>query len=208
MTRVAVAVAAAYFIGAIPTSYWVVRAIKGVDLRTVGSGNLGATNAFRQLGWPLAVAIAVVDMCKGVVPVVLLAPWAGLGAIGAMLLGMVAVAGHVFSVFVGFKGGKGVATGSGVILGLAPWAWLVAFATWAITTKLTGFVSLASIVSAAVLPVAVWLLHVSVRPALPIIIALCAGIIWLHRANIRRLLDGTESRFGKNASAPASGGLA
>ncbi|MGZ8718780.1 MAG: glycerol-3-phosphate 1-O-acyltransferase PlsY [Aeromicrobium sp.] len=208
MTRIAVAVVAAYVVGAIPTSYWVVRAVKGVDLRTVGSGNLGATNAFRQLGWPLAIAIALFDMLKGVVPVVLLAPWAGLGAVGAMLLGMVAVAGHVFSVFVGFKGGKGVATGGGVILGLAPWAWLVALVTWALITKLTGFVSLGSIIAAAVLPTAVWLLHESVRPALPIIIALCAAIIWLHRANIRRLLDGTESRFGKKASAPAAGGLA
>jgi glycerol-3-phosphate acyltransferase PlsY len=205
MTRIILAIVGAYLVGAIPTSYWVVRMVKGVDLRTVGSGNLGATNAFRQLGWPLAVAIALFDMAKGVIPVVLLAPWAGLGPVGAMLLGIVAVAGHVFSVFVGFRGGKGVATGGGVILGLAPWAWLVALLTWASVTKLTGFVSLGSIIAAAVLPVAVWLLHASVRPALPIIVALSLAIIWLHRANIRRLLDGTESRFGRKARATTAG---
>ena len=193
------AIVATYFIGAIPTSYLVVRAAKGVDLRTTGSGNLGATNAFRQVGWPLAIAIGLFDVLKGVIPVVLIAPRVGLGSVGSVLLGMVAVIGHVFSVFVGFKGGKGVATGGGVVLGLAPLAWVVAVAMWAVITRLTGFVSLGSIVGALLLPVAVWFLHPAARPALPLIIGLCVAIVWFHRANIKRLINGTESRFGRRA---------
>lgn len=198
-----VAIVATYFIGAVPTSYLVVRAAKGTDLRTLGSGNLGATNAFRQVGWPLAIAIGLFDVLKGVIPAAIIAPRIGLGSVGAVLLGMVAVIGHVFSVFVRFKGGKGVATGGGVVLGLAPWAWVIAVAVWAVITRLTGFVSLGSIVGALLLPLAVWLLHPAARPALPLIIALCVAIIWFHRANIQRLINGTESRFGRKAqSAP------
>ncbi len=201
MTRIAIAVAIAYLVGAIPTSYWVVRAVKGIDLRTVGSGNLGATNAYRQLGAPLAIAIALFDIAKGAFPVLVLAPWAGLGPVGAVLLGMVAVIGHAFSLFVGFRGGKGVATGGGVMLGLAPLAWLVCAVAWAVVTKLTGYVSLASIVAALVLPPAVWLLNASARPALPLVFILSAAIIFMHRSNIIRLVRGTESRFGQKAEA-------
>ncbi len=193
----ALAIAIAYLIGAIPTSYWVVRAVKGVDLRTVGSGNLGATNAYRQLGAPLAIAIALFDIAKGAFPVLVLAPWVGLGPVGAMLLGMVAVLGHVFSLFVGFRGGKGAATGGGVILALAPLAWLVVAGAWALVTRLTGFVSLASIVAALVLPPAVWLLDASARPALPLVMVLSVAVIFMHRSNIIRLVRGTESRFGR-----------
>lgn len=196
-TGIIAAIVASYFVGAIPTSFLVVRAAKGIDLRTVGSGNLGATNAFRQVGWPLAIAIGVFDVLKGVIPAAVIAPRVGLGSVGAVLLGMVAVIGHVFSVFVSFKGGKGVATGGGVVLGLAPWAWVIAVAVWAVITRLTGFVSLGSIVGALLLPISVWFLHPAARPALPLISALCVAIIWFHRANIKRLLNGTESRFGR-----------
>lgn len=195
----AIAIAIAYLVGAIPTSYWVVRAVKGVDLRTVGSGNLGATNAYRQLGAPLAILIGLFDVAKGAFPVLVLAPWAGLGPVGAVLLGMIAVLGHAFSLFVGFRGGKGVATGGGVILALAPLAWLVCAGAWMLVTRLTGFASLASIVAALVLPPAVWLLDASARPALPLVMVLSAVIIFMHRSNIIRLVRGTESRFGRKA---------
>ena len=190
---------AAYLLGAIPTSYWVVRLVKGQDLRTLGSGNLGATNLYRVLGWRFAVPVGLFDMLKGTVPVLLFGRLAGATAAGAVLLGVTAVAGHVFSVFVGFKGGKGVATGAGVVLGLAPLAVLAAFAVWAVVVRLTGYVSLGSMLAAAALPPAVWLLHPERRGLLWLFVLLAAAVILLHRSNIARLLAGTENRFGRRA---------
>jgi glycerol-3-phosphate acyltransferase PlsY len=189
--------AAAYLLGAIPTSYLVVRLVRGEDLRTLGSGNLGATNLYRVLGWRYAIPVGLFDLLKGAVPVVVFAPRAGANEAGAVLLGAAAVVGHVFSVFVRFKGGKGVATGSGIVLGLAPWAFLVALVAWAVVVRLSGYVSLGSIVAAALLPPAVWLLHPERRSLVWLFALLAAAIIALHRANIGRLIAGTESRFGR-----------
>ena len=191
---------ASYLLGSIPTSYLTVRLIKGQDLRTLGSGNLGATNLFRVLGWKYAVPVGIFDMLKGAVPVLVFAPRAGGTDIAAVLLGLAAIAGHVFSVFVGFKGGKGVATGAGVVLGLAPWAFLVALATWALIVKASGYVSLGSIVASGILPLAVYVLHPERRPLLWVFGGLSAAILLLHRANIRRLVAGTEHRFGRRAA--------
>jgi len=190
-------IVAAYLVGAIPTSYLVVRLVKGQDLRRLGSGNLGATNLFRVLGWRFAVPVALFDMLKGAIPVLVFAPRAGGGAVVALVLGAAAVIGHVFPVFLGFRGGKGVATGAGVVLGLAPLAFLAAFATWALVVKLSGYVSLGSMLAAAVLPPAVYLLHPDRRPMLGLFVLLAALIIALHWKNIRRLLSGTENRFGR-----------
>jgi glycerol-3-phosphate acyltransferase PlsY len=203
--RIVVAVLLAYLFGSIPTSYLVVRAVKGVDLRSTGSGNLGATNLFRMLGWRYAVPVALFDMAKGTLPVLLLGPWAGLGYGGRIGLGLVAVVGHVFSVFMRFKGGKGVATGGGVVLGLAPWAFIVSLAVWAIIVKLSGYVSLGSVVAAFVLPIAAWFLTPSRHDLVPWLALLCLMVIWLHRANIGRLLKGTENRFGRKLPAPPPG---
>ena len=191
---------ASYLIGAIPTSYLVVRLVKGQDLRQLGSGNLGATNLYRVLGWRYAVPVALFDMLKGAVPVLLLGPRAGGGALVALALGAAAVIGHVFPVFLGFRGGKGVATGAGVVLGLAPLAFLAALMTWALVVKLSGYVSLGSVLAAAVLPPAVYLLHPDRRPLIGLFILLALLIIALHRKNLRRLLSGTESRFGQRAA--------
>lgn len=198
--QVIIAIVAAYLIGAIPTSHWVVRLTRGIDLRTTGSGNLGATNLYRLLGWKYAVPVAVFDMLKGAVPVLVLAPWAGLGLPGAIGLGVLAVAGHVFSPFVGFKGGKGVATGGGVILAIAPWAFLLSLSLWAVVVKLSGYVSLGSIIAALSLPPAVWLLHPGQRSLVLPIAALALLVVWFHRANIQRLMAGTENRFGRKAA--------
>jgi len=112
-----------------------------------------------------------------------------------------AILGHVFSVFVGFKGGKGVATAAGVMMGLAPLALAVSALVWALLVRLTGYVSVGSIVAAAVLPLAVYLLEDSTSPALLwIAAAIAAGVILLHRQNIQRLLKGTENRFGRGAT--------
>lgn len=192
---------AGYLVGAIPTSYLVARLVRGIDLREHGSRNLGATNLYRVLGWRYAVPVGAFDLAKGAVPVAVFGPAAGDGAFIPLLIGIVAVLGHVFSPFVGFRGGKGVATGAGVVLGLAPLAFLVAFAIWATMVATTGYVSLASITAAAFYPGAVYLLHPARRETIWLDVLLALMIIVLHRANIRRLRDGTESRFGRRGVA-------
>lgn len=195
---------ASYFVGAIPTSYLLSRFLAGIDLRQHGSGNLGATNLYRVLGWKYAIPAAAVDIAKGAIPVLVFAPQVSTSQLFALGCGVAAILGHVFSVFVGFKGGKGVATAAGVMLGLAPLALTVAAIVWALLVRLTGYVSVASIAAAAVLPLAVYLLEDSRTPALLwIATVIAAGVIILHRRNIQRLLNGTENRFGRRAaSAP------
>lgn len=191
--------AASYLLGAIPTSYLVVRLVRGEDLRKLGSGNLGATNLYRVLGWRYAVPVGLFDMLKGAFPVLVFGPRAGGGELVPLLLGVTAVIGHVFSVFIGMRGGKGVATGAGVVLGLAPWAFLAALITWAVLVRLTGYVSLGSVVAAVVMPVALYLVYPERRQLLWLFVALAGLIVLLHRGNIRRLLAGTEHRFRRPA---------
>jgi glycerol-3-phosphate acyltransferase PlsY len=192
---------ASYVLGAIPTSYILSRLFAGIDLRQHGSGNLGATNLYRVLGWKYAIPAALMDIVKGVIPVLIFAPQVSDSQLFAMACGVVAIIGHVFSAFVGFKGGKGVATAAGVMLGLAPIALAVSAAIWAVLVRLTGYVSLGSIAAAAVLPIAIYALEDSPSPALVwIAAAIAAGVIILHRRNIQRLIKGTESRFGRRAA--------
>ena len=196
--------AASYFVGAIPTSYLAGRLFRGIDLREHGSKNLGATNAYRTLGWKYAIPVGLFDIAKGAVPVLVFAPRVSDSQVFALGCGIVAILGHVFSVFVRFRGGKGVATAAGVMLGLTPLALGVAALTWLLIVASSGYVSLASIAAAAVFPVAVYFLERLERPEiLWLDILVAAAIVWLHRANIRRLLDGTESRFGRRAAPPA-----
>jgi len=192
-----------YLLGAIPASYLVGKAFRGIDLRQVGSGNLGATNLYRTLGWKFALPAGLFDVAKGAVPVLVFGPRVPDLPFFPVLCGIAAIVGHVFSVFVNFRGGKGVATAAGMILAIAPLALLVALAVWLVVLRLTGYVSLASILAAAVFPPADWLLHPGRRSAasLGIDVALAAFIVWKHRSNIRRLLDGTESRFGRRGTA-------
>ena len=195
---------ASYFVGAIPTGYLAGRLFRGIDLREHGSKNLGATNVYRTLGARYAIPVGLFDIAKGAVPVLVFAPQASDSQLFALACGIAAIVGHVFSVFVRFRGGKGVATAAGVMLGLTPLALGVAALVWLVLVALTGYVSLASIVAAAVLPVAVYLLERPDRPEILCLDALvAAAIIWLHRANIRRLLNGTENRFGRRAAPPA-----
>lgn len=198
--ELAVAAVGCYLLGSIPTSYLVVKAVTGADLRTLGSGNLGATNLYRVLGWKFAVPVGMFDAVKGAVPVAVIGPWAGTGLVGALLFGVLAVIGHVYPVFMKFKGGKGVATAAGVVLGLAPGAFAASLAVWGLVLTLSGYVSLASIVAAVVLPGATWLLQPTRRGMVLWFAALAVAIIWLHRANIARLLHGTELRFGRHTT--------
>ena len=197
---------ASYLLGAVPTSYLAGRLFRGIDLREHGSRNLGATNLYRVLGWRYAVPVGLFDAAKGLVPVLVFAPRVSSSELFALICGLVAVVGHVFSVFVGFKGGKGVATAAGVMLGLTPAALGVAVMVWAALVYLTGYVSVGSIAAAAIFPLAVYLLEPPDQPAmLWLDIAVAAAIVWLHRGNIQRLLKGTENRFGRHAaSSPRS----
>ena len=192
---------ASYLLGAIPTSYIVSRTFAHIDLREHGSGNLGATNLYRVLGWKYAVPVGLFDMAKGLVPVLAFAPHVSPSKLFGLACGIAAIIGHVFSVFVRFRGGKGVATAAGVMLALTPLAFGVAAVVWLLTVRLSGYVSLASIAAAAVLPLAVYFLD---RPDQPQILWLdvlvAAGVIALHRKNIHRLLRGTENRFGRRAA--------
>ncbi len=187
--------AAAYLLGATPTSYVAGRLARGIDLREHGSRNLGATNVYRLLGWRWAIPVALVDIAKGAIPVTLFAAWAGAGPWAAVGLGVAAVLGHVFSPYVRFRGGKGVATALGVFLALAPVAVAIALPVWGGSLWLTGYVSLSSIIAAATFPVWVRLTQPAVTPAFWASVGLAVLIVFSHRANVRRLLAGTESRF-------------
>ena len=192
---------ASYLLGAVPTSYLAGRLFRGIDLRQHGSRNLGATNLYRVLGWRYAIPVGLLDAAKGLVPVLVFAPRVSSSELFALVCGLLAVLGHVFSVFVGFKGGKGVATAAGVMLGLTPAALGVAALVWAMLVYLTGYVSVGSIAAAVIFPLAVYLIEPPDRPAiLWLDVAVAAAIVWLHRANIKRLLKGTENRFGRRAA--------
>jgi glycerol-3-phosphate acyltransferase PlsY len=190
-------IAASYLLGAIPTSYLVGRTFANKDLRELGSKNLGATNVYRVLGLKYAIPVGLVDVAKGVVPVAVFAPNAGSAPWLPITLGAVAVFGHVFSIFVSFRGGKGVATASGAVLALAPTALAVSAAVWVIVLAVTGYVSVASILGALVFPLAAWFAVPEDVYTFGVGLVLAAFIVFTHRTNIRRLALGTEHRFGK-----------
>ena len=187
--------AGAYLLGAVPTSFVAGKLGRGIDLRAHGSKNLGATNVFRILGWKYAIPVVLVDIAKGAVPVALFGAWSGLGAAWAAAFGATAVLGHVFSPFVGFRGGKGVATAAGMFIALAPLAVAIALPVWGLSLWLTGYVSVSSIVASVTFPVWVRLTEPAAQPAFYASLGLAGLIVFSHRANIRRLLAGTENRF-------------
>ena len=206
----AIAAIGAYFLGSIPTGFLVARA-KGVDIRTVGSGNIGATNVFRILGKPAGVFVLAVDALKGWLACRLVANLAYAWFVGAstaagvsvehlsIIAGVFAVLGHNYTCWLRFKGGKGIATSAGVLVALVPWALLIIFVVWVIVFTLTRYVSLASISAAFTLPFAVWVTQGSIM-----LIAITASMsvlaIYKHRGNIQRLLHGTEPRLGSAKS--------
>ncbi len=195
---------AAYLLGSIPVGYLLVRIFRREDIRTVGSGNIGATNVLRSGGKALGAATFLLDVCKGALAVLLAAMIAGsvlptvpqrnVEALAALF----AVLGHMFPVWLHFRGGKGVATGFGVFLVAAPWAALSAITVFAIVCALTRYVSLASILGAASFPVFAWFMVKGERPVFFIAVqaAVALLIIVKHHPNIRRLLAGNEHRFG------------
>lgn len=185
----------AYALGSLPTS-WLVGRLRGVDLREHGSGNLGATNAYRVLGWTAGAPVLVVDVAKGFVAAALFPDWDGTanGAL-AVFYGMAAIAGHVWPFTLRFRGGKGVATGAGVLLALAPLTTVIALLIWIGIVTLTRYVSVGSIATATLVPLLAWGFD-----APSATVAFCAVVAvfvwWTHRENLRRLAAGTEHRFG------------
>ena len=202
ITMYVVGAIVAYFLGAIPFGVLIARA-KGVDLRTVGSGNIGATNVKRALGSKWGYITYSLDMGKGFLPVCFLAPFlAKQGNINsefmAILIGVFTVLGHSWSCYIGFSGGKGVATGSGVFFALHPLGAFFALVSWAIIWKASGYVSLASMLASVVLAVAICVIE-GLTPTALFSIGVSALVIIRHRENIKRLLNGTESRREKKS---------
>ena len=191
----------AYLLGAIPTAYLFGKAKKGIDIREHGSGNVGATNAFRVLGKLPGILVLVIDVVKGAVAVTLLPhlikpitpiDYSWLQA----LLGILAIAGHIWTPFLRFKGGKGVATSLGVFLFLDPVSTLIALVVWIAGLLLFRYVSVSSVLAAITLPIAM----VSFLRPFPIVLIAsidCIIICYKHKSNLRKLLLGTEKKMGK-----------
>ena len=203
----------AYFIGAIPFGLIVGKA-KGIDPRTAGSGNIGATNLGRLLGGKFFALVFTLDLLKGLLPVLAagallrFAPHDPRDYLAWLAVGAAAIAGHMFSIFLGFKGGKGVATSAGVLLGVFPFytiPGLFAVAVWGIVFLTTRYVSVASMLGAMFFPIAYiavgvgmgWRVFGAQWPLLAFAIVVPAMIIYKHRGNIARLRAGTENRFAK-----------
>jgi glycerol-3-phosphate acyltransferase PlsY len=182
-----------YLLGSMPWGYWLPRVVRGVNIRTVGSGNTGAANVWRTQGFKLGLCVALLDLAKGLAAA-LLGIWLGSELVG-LLAGIAALFGHWRPLFMGFsRGGKIVATTGGVALALAPLASLAAGSVWIIAFLVTRYTSVASLLAAATLPLFALLLGASW-----LVVAFTAGaavaIFALHRANIGRLLNRTENRF-------------
>lgn len=191
----------AYLLGAIPTSYLVARAAAGVDLREYGSKNLGATNLYRLMGWGAAIPVALFDVAKGAGPVLLFLALRRGPEWWALVVGCAAVLGHVFSPFVRFKGGKGIAAAAGVFLAYVPGAIGADAVVWVVLMTGTGYVSVGSVSAAVAFPALVALLYPGRPEALWAALAVAAFVIFNHRSNLRRLMAGTEARFGRRRKA-------
>lgn len=195
---------AAYLLGSLPSSHLAGRAA-GVDLSRHGSGNLGGTNVFRVLGWRYAIPVVAADVAKGFLPVWFFPLWDGRHLPHlALLYGLCAIVGHIWSVFVGFRGGKGVATSGGVLFALVPVATVIGLLVWGGLALLTRTISIASLSAATVLPAAAYLLEAP--PARVILTVVLAVLVWwTHRDNIVRLSRGRELRFGEGVSGAPPG---
>ena len=192
------ALALSYLVGSIPTAYLFVKQAKGIDIRTVGSGNVGATNAMRTAGRGIGALVFLVDVLKGVAAVLVVPRVVVGGAVTPGVVpwcGLAAVVGHNFPCFLGFRGGKGVATTIGVLLGNMPVIAGIVVGVWIVVFLLCRYVSIASMTAALAIPISQVLLHYWYAEIL-VGVVLAVLIVVRHRSNIRRLLDGTEHRAG------------
>lgn len=188
----------AYILGSIPNGVIIGTKLKGIDIREHGSKNSGATNAYRVLGPKYGVMVLIADAAKGFLPV-MFADLAGIKGTFLIIVGLITIVGHSLSLFLNFKGGKGVATSLGVFLYLIPQVMLVTIAVFIIVTYLSGYVSLGSVTCAAVLPILT--LFMPIRESLirfelfAMTFLIGAFVIYRHRTNISRLMNGTENKF-------------
>ncbi|MDX2493467.1 MAG: glycerol-3-phosphate 1-O-acyltransferase PlsY [Desulfuromusa sp.] len=185
---------AAYLIGAIPTGVILTRLVGGEDIRSAGSGNIGATNVYRVAGPKLGVITLIGDCLKGVIPLLIAQQGFNLAEYGIALVALAAFIGHCYPVYLGFKGGKGVATALGIFLVLSPLSVLSVLIIFVFTLWKWRYISLASISAAAIIPLLVLLFEGSFALFLTTLI-IAALVIWKHRENIERLRGGTENRF-------------
>ena len=197
----------AYLLGAVPNGFLIAKA-KGIDIRKVGSGNIGATNAFRILGKTAGAAVLLADGLKGFAACAwlcdVLLPWLNVPRpdieLHRIVAGVAVVLGHNYTCWLYFKGGKGIATSAGVLVALMPTALLIILGVWIVVFALSRYVSLASILASAALPFAGWLVGES-RTIITVTAGLAALAIYKHKANIKRLLNGTENRIGRKQTA-------
>ena len=195
----------AYLLGSIPFGYLIVRWQKGIDVRSTGSGGTGATNVMRNLGVIGFVATFILDLGKGIAAVLLASRLTGGDPRWIAASSVAAILGHCFPVWLKFRGGKGVATGVGVFIALAPVQVALVLIIFAIIVAIWRYISLGSIVATAAFPLVVYLMK---RPPLPIVLGAAGGaiiIIAMHHANIGRLMNGTESKVGQKKSVVSSG---
>lgn len=189
-----------YILGSIPSGYWLGKLVKGINIREFGSGNIGATNAVRVLGWKVGGWVYPIDFSKGLIAVLIAKSFTGQESI-AILAGLFALLGNLFSIFLKFKGGKGVLTSAGILTGLAPLTVVILLVLFGIVFWKTRIISAGSLAAAFFLPVVflvefftnwgdnpgIWLVLLGVFIGL--------FIIWKHKANIKRLMEGTEPKF-------------
>lgn len=195
--RILLFILIAYLLGSIPFG-WLIAKSKGVDIRKTGSGNIGATNVLRTLGKPAGITCFALDVLKGLLPASLFPRLGALDPQFGILFGAAAILGHTFPVFLRFKGGKGVATGAGVLLGVTPLAVLIGLATWIVIFWISGYVSLGSVVATLVVLLAGWILDYGTVTATALTLMAFLSL-FRHRENIRRLLNGTEHRFQRKS---------
>jgi len=193
---------AAYLIGSIPTAYWIGKAFFNIDIREHGSKNMGASNTFRVLGPVWGIIVLIIDLGKGMAAVQLAllvhsTDWLGTEkSFWQLLFGLVAVAGHVFPVFAGFRGGKGVATLFGLVLAIQPWIALISIGAFIIVVFLTRYISVGSIIAAVVFMACVWFAYKESNVYMRWFSIMAAVlVIFMHRSNILRLLKGSENKF-------------
>lgn len=206
--QVLIAMIVAYFVGSILTGVWIGKRYRGVDIRAYGSGNAGATNAMRVIGVKLGVLVLLLDVLKGFLPVLLLPLVLGIEPVTPtvqLLIGASAVAGHMFSWMAGFKGGKGVATGLGVFLAVAPKVMLIVLLIALIVIGFSGYVSLVAVAASVVIPYLLWWYEYP-WPVIAVAAVVCAFIIIRHESNILRLIAGRESRIWDPAGPDKKGG--
>jgi glycerol-3-phosphate acyltransferase PlsY len=192
----------AYLIGSIPTAYWIGKLFFNIDIREHGSKNMGASNAFRVLGSVWGIVVLVIDMGKGIAAVQLAhavhsSDWlSGELTFWKLIFGLVAVAGHIFPVFAGFRGGKGVATLFGVVLAIQPWVALISIGAFLVVVFLTKYISLGSIIAVIVFAACVWFAVKETNVYMRWFSVVAASlVIIMHRSNIKRLIAGTENKF-------------